>query len=58
MIPTIVLSILIFAALGAVVFRSIRKRRKGQSGCSSGCGGCPQATLCGSSEASAHDHKH
>ncbi|MDD2374470.1 MAG: FeoB-associated Cys-rich membrane protein [Eubacteriales bacterium] len=57
MIPTIIISIVIFSALAAIIISQIRRKIRGEKGCSSGCGGCPRAGLCGP-QARSEAYKH
>ncbi|HLW22557.1 MAG TPA: FeoB-associated Cys-rich membrane protein [Sphaerochaetaceae bacterium] len=39
----VLVGIVVFGALGAIVYSSIRKKKQTGSSCSMGCGGCPYA---------------
>ncbi|MCH5301097.1 MAG: FeoB-associated Cys-rich membrane protein [Ruminococcus sp.] len=46
---TIIVLLIVAAVVFCIVFQSVRKRRKGQSSCSScgcGCSGCASASIC------------
>ena len=50
-VATIVILIILLAAVGSIVGNIIRKRKKGQSvGCGCGCSSCPMKDGCGSKE--------
>lgn len=42
----IVILSVIALAVGSVIFFRIRARRRGESGCSCGCGGCAMQGIC------------
>ncbi len=46
--PTFIVTLLIAAAVLAIVIRGIRNKKKGKSSCSCGCscGGCPMSGQC------------
>ncbi len=43
-LPTILVSIIVFAAFAAVIIRGISNRKKGKGSCS--CGGCASCGAC------------
>ncbi len=45
-LATIVVAVIVFAVLALVVVKMIRDKKRGKSGCSCGCGGCPHASAC------------
>ena len=48
-IGTIVVVVLLLAAVVGVVLKMVRDRKNGKSGCGYGCGSCPAAKSCHSS---------
>ena len=43
---TIIIGVLVFAAVAAIIRRGIRNRKHHKGGCSCGCSGCPGSSLC------------
>ena len=43
---TIIIGVLVFAAVAAIVGRGIWNRKHHKGGCSCGCSGCPGSSLC------------
>lgn len=41
MVATVIISLLLAAAVGMIVTNQIKKRRNGQLGCGCGCENCP-----------------
>lgn len=37
---------IIMIALALIVFRAVNKAKKGETGCGSGCSGCPSSSAC------------
>ncbi len=46
MLPTIIIVAVIAAMFAYVIVNSIIKKKKGQGGCSCGCGGCDMRDIC------------
>lgn len=43
---TIIIGLVVLAVLALIVFKLIKDRRKGKSGCGCGCQNCPSAGCC------------
>lgn len=44
--PTVVIGVMIALLFAAIVFRGVRRRKRGEGGCGCGCSGCPHSALC------------
>lgn len=45
-IASIAVLLVVAVAIGAVVFKMVRDKKRGKSSCSCGCGGCPMSDSC------------
>lgn len=45
-LPTIIVAAIVAGVFVAIVVSQVRKRKKGQGGCSCGCSGCPNSGNC------------
>lgn len=45
-IASIIILLVVVIAVGAVVFKMVRDKKRGKSSCSCGCGGCPMSDSC------------
>ncbi len=43
---TIIISVILMMAAGAVAVGMVRDKKKGKSSCGCGCAGCPAGSLC------------
>jgi hypothetical protein len=46
MVATVIISAVIFGAITLVIVNTVKKIKKGESGCGCGCSGCSQADKC------------
>mgnify|MGYP003455590645 FL=1 len=45
-LPTILIGLLILAVFVAIIVQQVRKKKRGESGCSCGCSGCAGSDIC------------
>lgn len=45
-LPTLLIAGLIAVVFIAIVVRGVIRRRRGEGGCSCGCGSCPNSAIC------------
>lgn len=43
---TVIVSAVLVAVVGLIVFKMVRDKKRGKSGCGCGCGGCAMAEIC------------
>lgn len=55
-IANIILSVILAAAFGSIIFYLIRSKIQGKPSCGSSCGGCGMADICHSPKKTADPH--
>lgn len=46
MLATIIVSLILAAVIGLIIFRMVKKKKAGKGSCSCGCSGCAMSEIC------------